>query len=143
MVFGFPVKTGKLVLNARTETAKEKPLFKESWNRRRCIVPSSWYYEWEHPVRDDGKKITGDKYMFQTMGSPVTWMCGLYRIDEGFPYFVILTREAAGDLKNIHDRMPLILPGESVSQWINPAAVNPEELLNQAITELMYEKVRI
>ena len=41
MVFGFPVKTGSLVLNARSETVSEKPMFKESWDRRRCIIPAS------------------------------------------------------------------------------------------------------
>lgn len=139
MVFGFPVKTGNLVLNARSETASQKPMFSEAWSRRRCIVPASWYYEWEHLVRGDGKKKTGDRYMFQPENSTATWMCGLYRIDDGFPYFVILTRDAVGDLKKIHDRMPLILPGSAVSQWIDPA-IKPEGLLNLAITEMVYEK---
>ena len=145
MVFGFPVKTGNLVLNARSETAVEKPMFKEAWLRRRCIVPASWYYEWQHFVppglaERNQKKTTGDKYMFQPAGSPVTWMCGLYRIDDGFPRFVILTRSAFGDLKSIHDRMPLILPSNSVRQWINPGT-KPEDMIKLAVNDVVFEKV--
>ena len=139
MVFGFPVKTGSLVLNARTETAGEKPMFREAWNRRRCIIPASWYYEWEHMVRQDGKKETGAKYMFQPEGSPAVWMCGLYRIDDGIPYFVILTRDAADDIKGIHDRMPLIMPFSAVRSWIDPVS-RPEDLLKLAVTDVIFEK---
>lgn len=139
MAFGFRAKTGNLILNARTETAGQKPMFRESWARRRCIIPASWYYEWEHLVRSDGKKKTGDKYMFQPENSPVTWLCGLYRIDDGIPYFVILTRDAADEIRAIHDRMPLIMPSSAVSQWINPYS-NPDNLVKMALTNLMVEK---
>ena len=139
MVFGFSAKTGNLVLNARAETAAQKPMFREAWSRRRCIIPASWYYEWEHLVRGDGRKKTGDKYMFQPVNSNVAWICGLYRIDDGFPYFVILTRDANEEIRTIHNRMPLIMPSAAVSQWINPS-IRPEELLDSAITSLVYEK---
>lgn len=139
MVFGFPVKAGSLILNARSETAAQKPLFREAWSKRRCIIPASWYYEWQHIAAGDGKKKAGDKYMFQPVNSNVTWICGLYRIDDGFPYFVILTRDAAEDLRAIHDRMPLILPSCAVSQWINPAA-KPEELMGRMLSNLVFEK---
>lgn len=63
----FPMKwgyTGKtLLMNARAETAAEKPTFREDWQKHRCIVPASWYFEWEHRPGNDGKKHTGDKYM--------------------------------------------------------------------------------
>ena len=139
MVFGFPVRTGSLILNARTETADQKPMFKEAWSRRRCIVPASWYFEWQHITRQDGRKETGAKYMFQPEGSPAVWMCGLYRIENGIPYFVILTRDAADNIKSIHDRMPLIMPFSAVSSWIDPAS-DPGILLKQAITDVMFEK---
>lgn len=79
--------------------------------------------------------------MFQSENSNNTWICGLYRIDEGFPYFVILTRDAVGDLKKIHDRMPLIMPSSFVTQWIDPT-IDPTELLGSAITSLIYENVK-
>ena len=126
-------------MNARSETAAEKPTFKEDWLKHRCIVPASWYCEWEHRLGSDGKKHTGDKYMIQPRGTAATWLCGLYRIEEGLPYFVILTREPVEEIRFIHDRMPLIMPEHLVNEWIRPD-VKPEELLPYALTDMIFEK---
>ena len=140
MKWGFSGKT--LLMNARAETAAEKPTFQESWERRRCIVPASWYFEWEHLRGNDGKTHTGDKYMIQPKGSTMTWLCGLYRIEEGLPVFVVLTREPGEEIRFIHDRMPLILPEHRIDDWIRPDA-KPKELLNEALTEMVFEKVEV
>ena len=58
MKWGFTGKT--LLINAKTETAAIKPTFREAWACHRCIVPASWYFEWEHMTMNDGKKKTGD-----------------------------------------------------------------------------------
>ena len=140
----FPMKWGytgrSLLMNARAETAAEKPTFRDGWARRRCIVPASWYFEWEHLLGNDGKKRTGDKYLIQPKDSPMTWLCGLYRIEDGLPVFVILTREPGEEIRFIHDRMPLIMPGECVDEWIRPDT-KPEDLVEHALTEMVYEKV--
>lgn len=70
----------------------------------------------------------------------MTWLCGLYRIEDGLPAFVILTREPGEEIRFIHDRMPLIMPGDYVDEWIRPDA-KPEELVERAMTEMVYEKV--
>lgn len=126
-------------MNARAETAASKPTFRESWERRRCIVPASWYFEWEHLKGNDGRTKTGDKYMIQPKGSEMTWLCGLYRIEEGLPVFVVLTREPGEEIRFIHDRIPLILSKERIDDWIRPDG-KPEELLSFALTEMMFEK---
>ena len=54
--------------------------------------------------------------------------------------FVILTREPGEGIRFIHDRMPLILPGDYVNEWIRPDA-KPEDLVECALTEMVYEKV--
>ena len=140
----FPMKWGftgrTLLVNARTETASEKATFKDAWASHRCIVPASWYFEWEHIVSNDGRKKTGQKYLIQPKGSTMTWLCGLYRIEEGLPVFVILTREPGEEIRFIHDRMPLILPKELINPWIHPDT-RPEELLGEALTDMVYEKV--
>ena len=140
----FPMKWGfsgrTLLMNARTETAPEKATFRDAWASHRCIVPASWYFEWEHLIGKDGKKRTGDKYLIQPKGSPMTWLCGLYRIEDGLPVFVILTREPGEGIRFIHDRMPLIMPGDCVDEWIRSGA-KPEELVEHALTEMVYEKV--
>lgn len=140
----FPMKWGftgrSLLMNARTETAPDKATFKDAWISHRCIVPASWYYEWEHLTGNDGRKRTGGKYLIQPKGSTMTWLCGLYRIENGLPVFVILTREPGEEIRFIHDRMPLIMPGGYVNEWIKPG-VKPEELLDAAMTEMVYERV--
>ena len=140
----FPMKWGysgkSLILNARVETAAEKPTFKDDWIRHRCIIPASWYFEWEHLRGNDGKTHTGDKYMIQTAESPMTWLCGLYRIEDSLPVFVVITREADESIRFIHDRMPLIMPKRAVDDWIDPAR-DPKGLLRYSVTKMIYEKI--
>ena len=144
MKWGFSVQIdGKLkpVVNARVETASEKELFKEAWLRHRCIIPASWYIEWEHTKDPNGKTTTGDKYVIQSDGDVMTWMCGLYRIVDGFPEFVVLTRTPVGELAKIHDRMPVILPEDRIDEWIDPFA-DPDALLSHTLTDMIAEKAQ-
>ena len=140
MQWGFSTPEKKHSLfNARVETAAAKPTFKEAWKSHRCIVPASYYFEWEHIKNADGKSRTGQKYAIQPVGSTVTWLCGLYRIEDGFPVFTILTKEPTPELLKIHDRMPLILPEDKIDEWINPET-KPEEIINFAIKDMVVEK---
>ena len=93
MKWGFQIPGRSLLVNARTETAREKATFKESWEKRRCVIPASWYYEWEHLIGNSGQKKTGEKYMIQPKNSTMTWLCGLYRIEDELPVFTVLTRD--------------------------------------------------
>lgn len=141
MQWGFMAKDNKRTLfNARVETAGEKPTFREAWKSHRCIIPASYYFEWQHFKSPDGKKKTGDKFAIQPAGYTITWLCGLYRIEEGYPVFVVLTKEPTPELSKIHDRMPLILPAEKVEDWIDPSS-DPGELLPYALKKMIMEKV--
>ena len=71
----------------------------------------------------------------------MTWLCGLYRIENGMPVFVVLTREPGEGIRFIHDRMPLIMPEQLVNEWIRPD-VKPEELLPYALTDMICEKAQ-
>ncbi|MBR3538483.1 MAG: SOS response-associated peptidase family protein [Eubacterium sp.] len=137
MKWGFTGKT--LLMNARVETAAVKPTFRDAWKSHRCIVPASYYFEWEHLIGNNGKTKTGDKYAIQPQGSSMTWLCGLYRFENDMPFFVILTREPGKQIRFIHDRMPLIMPEHLVNEWINPDA-DPEELIREAVTDVVAEK---
>ena len=136
MVWGFTIPRRQTSLfNARVESATEKPTFKESWEKRRCIVPASWYYEWEHLINaSTGKSKTGDKYMIQAKGSNVIYLAGLYRLEEiagiQVPVFTILTREPSDEIRFIHDRMPVMLPKEYIREWVNPNG-KPEEIIRE------------
>ena len=130
------------LINARSETAGAKPTFRECWQRRRCIIPASWYYEWDHLIRPDGGKKAGSKYAIQPAAATTTWMA-LYRIENGFPFFTILTREPSGELLKIHDRMPLILPESLIAAWVDPStsAADVNKIASSALTDMIMERV--
>lgn len=146
MVWGFTnprAENGAPLLNARSETAAQKPFWKESWNRRRCIIPASYYFEWEHLTGSDGKTKTGQKYMIQTEGSPLTFLAGLYGFEERngitIPVFTVLTRDPGEGIRFIHDRMPVVLPEDAIHAWVNPES-KPEEIIGAALTDMFFEK---
>ena len=138
MKWGFTGKT--LLINAKTETAAIRPTFRDAWASHRCIVPASGYYEWEHLTAKDGKRKTGGKYALWPRGASVTWLCGLYRIEQGLPCYVILTREPCEGIRFLHDRMPLMLPDGYVDEWIRPDR-DPAEVIKAAQTDIQYQKV--
>ena len=138
MQWGFSGKT--LLINARSESAALKPTFAESWACRRCAVPASWYFEWEHLEDGRGRKRTGDKYLLRSDDSDEIWLCGLYRMEMGLPHYVILTRQAGESIRFIHERMPLILPRETAMDWIRPDR-KPEEVIAAALTDPVFQMV--
>ena len=144
MVWGYRI-TGldRPVVNARIENADKKDVWKEGWEKHRCIIPASWYFEWEHIPLSDGKTKTGQKYMIQPKGSETTWLAGLYRMEEfrdlKYPVFAILTREPTEELRRIHDRMPLILPSSAIDDWIKPDN-KAEDMIKDAITDVFIEE---
>ena len=140
MKWGFTLpNSNKPLPNARVETAAIKPTFAESWARRRCVIPSSYYFEWEHYKTDDGKTKTGDKFMIHPAGSNITWLCGLYRFEHDLPVFTVLTKTPSQEVSKIHDRMPFILPEDKINEWISPSS-KPESLLPYALTDMVLEK---
>lgn len=116
-VFGFPARDGKrLIINARAETAAEKPLFAGAMQSRRIILPADGFYEWS---RDADKT----KYLFTLEAKRTVYLCGLFRIEDGVLRFVILTRPANDSMREIHDRMPVIAAAEEVRPYLtDPAA---------------------
>ena len=138
MLWGYRVPgIERPVVNARSETAAEKSSFREGWAAHRCVIPASWYYEWERLHTPSGAGKPGTKYAIEPKGEALTWLCGVYRMEEGFPHFVVLTREAGESVAFLHDRMPLILPEAEIDRWIDPA-VNPHMLLNKALTDMVF-----
>ena len=151
MIWGFTHESSsKPLINCRIETADQKPLWKDSWFRRRCVIPASWYYEWGIPPSEVGyhnaneqHKIKKEKYAIQPEGAEITYLAGLYRFEEHrgiqVPMFTVLTREAVAPVSNIHDRMPLILGKDSLSEWIRPNG-DPNKIAKMALTKMIMEK---
>ncbi len=139
MIWGFTTPGRNVpIINARAESAAEKPTFREAWEKHRCIIPASWYFEWQHLPSEDGRSTVKTKYAIQPKDANITYLCGLYRIENGLPVFVILTKEPSEDVAHIHDRMPLILPKEAIKAWINPS-VYAKTVLPYALTAMKAE----
>ncbi len=118
-------KLGYSTINARIESASSKPAFREPWKRRRCLVPSSGYYEWQ--VLADGK--SKQPWFIHACDEPLLMFAGLWDRwhgpDGDIDSYSILTQPAAGAITQVHDRMPLILPGSLYADWLHgePASV--------------------
>ncbi|MCH5287414.1 MAG: SOS response-associated peptidase [Christensenellaceae bacterium] len=128
---------GNRVINARSETAFEKPMFRRSMLERRCLIPASGYYEWK---RNQSGGKTKQKFALYRPGRPMH-MAGLWREEQGeaLPVFVILTREAGPDIADIHDRMPVILPEQALEEWLE--GPDPGLLMAQALQDMAYQPV--
>ncbi len=125
MRWGFPsYRSGQLMINARCETALEKPSFSESLMARRCVIPAAGFYEW-----DSGK----NKVTFFSPQAPYMFLAGFYNLFDGEDRFIILTREANEDMAPVHDRMPLILPEEEIADWIMEPGKTKEFLRRDAM----------
>lgn len=134
MKWGFSRFDGKgMIINARLETADEKPMFKKAYCSGRCLIPAAHYFEW----RKDGALKT--KYAIGT-GAPI-YMAGLYKNepDAPLPLFVILTRPAAPGISFIHDRMPVVVPEHIRYKWLTEP-VGSAELLAASAQNLTYKE---
>ena len=112
MDWGYTLPDGKKLINARSETAAEKPLFRESVRLRRCLLPMSAYFEWEK--REGGKR----KYRIAPAEEGLFYLAGLYRFEGARPVCTVLTRAAAPEIEFIHDRMPVLLSAAAWEDWI-------------------------
>ncbi|MCL1790379.1 MAG: SOS response-associated peptidase [Peptococcaceae bacterium] len=119
MKWGFTGFDSRPVINARSETVFQKPMFRESMGTRRCLIPAGGYYEWQ---KDGGQKI---KHRFFVPGQSL-YLAGCYRKEQGdnLPRFVILTRQAINGVAAIHDRMPVIVPKERRERWFHEVSVD-------------------
>lgn len=138
MRWGFPsYRPGNLMINARCESALQKPMFSDSVMRRRCVIPASGFYEWDR----DKNKVT-----FRLPDEPCMFLAGFYNLFEAQPRYIILTTQANESMAPVHDRMPLILPKNEIADWIYEPG-KTQEYLRSASPRLQrsqeYEQLRL
>lgn len=137
----------KPLINARSETVTEKPSFRTAVRRRRCLIPTNGYYEWQ--AGPDGVKQPWFLSLADAQGNPappgrepLLAMAGIYENpkkngghkaaegenERGPATAALLTREAADTLGEIHPRMPLFIPRPLWDLWLDPSFVAGEEI---------------
>lgn len=143
------LSVGNRMINARAETLGSKPAFRRAFARRRCIVPVDGFYEWQ---KVEGSKRKQPFYIHRPDGEPYAF-AGLWEqwhgtlattgaavpsdADDGggdtgeevtVRSVTIVTGPANGAMSRIHDRMPVILPADSWTEWLSPEERDTERL---------------
>jgi putative SOS response-associated peptidase YedK len=117
---------GNRMLNARSETAADKPSFRSALRKRRCLIAASGFFEWQ---KAGAKKQP--YYVRSRDGGPLAF-AGLWeRWDKGegpVESCTILTNEANGLMRPLHDRMPVILDARDFDRWLDPATQDADEV---------------
>jgi len=130
-----PVSSAPLI-NGRIESLLEKPSFKESVPRRRCVIPASGYYEWQ--VLPDGSKqpfyvSAGADGMLALAGLYEWWLDPTKAADDPTRWLLsatTLTKHTAPELEHIHDRNPVLLSAETIDTWLDPNEIGDQEMLD-------------
>jgi len=126
---------GNRLINARLDTAGEKPSFRSAFRKRRCLVAADGFYEWQ--VQANGPK---QPYFLHSARQPLLPMAGIFeephnQTDDGSfgetePFtFSILTTEAVANIASIHHRMPVMVPPANWSAWLDSEIQDVEEVL--------------
>ncbi|MEG0230105.1 MAG: SOS response-associated peptidase family protein, partial [Oscillospiraceae bacterium] len=123
-----------VIINARSESAPYSSFFSKYINKNRCIVPAHGYFEWNNT--NENKKI---KFEFTDEKNNGIFMAGLFRKTKNDKEFVILTKNAREDIKQIHERMPLLLLKEQLLPWLE-GYLTIDEIANNYEHKLKYEK---
>jgi putative SOS response-associated peptidase YedK len=119
---------GNKMINARAETAAEKPAFRNSFKKMRCLVPADGFYEWK---KQDGAKQP--YWIHLTDGRPFAF-AGLWshwdkdKEAEPLTTYTLLTTDAHERIAEVHHRMPVILRREVWDVWLDPQMQGTEEL---------------
>jgi putative SOS response-associated peptidase YedK len=119
---------GSRMINARSETAAEKPSFRGAFKKRRCLIVADGFYEWQ--------KVNGGKqpYYIHMMGGRPFAFAGLWeswgKYGEEIRSCTILTTDANNMVGRVHHRMPVILPPEEYELWLDPDMREAEPLLD-------------
>jgi putative SOS response-associated peptidase YedK len=111
--------TSGRIINARWETATEKPTFRAEVEASRCVVLAVAYYEWQRDAND--RPIKGGKHAFRAANGDWLAMAGVWEQVGDEARFLIFTRAMVLHV-DIHDRTPVMLTPDAVEAWLDPAA---------------------
>lgn len=121
-------KIGYKMINARAEGIEDKPSFRMTVKKHRCLIPSSGYFEW----KTEGRSKT--PYYFRLQDQELFAFAGLYETwcDAGgkeLKTYTIITTAPNRLAAKVHDRMPVILRQEDEEEWLDPAVTGVEQVV--------------
>lgn len=133
MRWGIPLNTKRLVINARSETAMDKPMFRHAMLSGRCIIEAASFFEW-----DEHKRC----HAFSSPERDKLYLAALYTLaGNGEKRFTVLTQEASGDAQKVHPRMPCFLPTPEYRElWLQNDELAPALL--QEKTPLIITRIQ-
>lgn len=99
-------------INAKAETLREKPYFRNAFKKQRCIIPVSGFYEWQ------GSKGNKQAYAIYPLNDDYFGFAGLWEKKDDLESFTIITTEANEVMRPVHDRMPVILDTNDYDIWL-------------------------
>lgn len=122
-------KMGNRMINARSETLAQKPSFRAAFRRRRCLIPADGFYEWK---REPGEQSKTPIYIKLESGKPFSF-AGLWenwQSPDGslIRSCTIITTQPNDFMNDIHNRMPVILPEETYTLWLDPGEPDLDQL---------------
>lgn len=133
------MKIGYTTINARAEEIATKPLYREAFKRRRCLIPANAFYEWQQTGTKTKQPFafglaTGELYAFAGL-----WERWKPREGDPLETFTILTTDPNALAERVHDRMPVILEPRDYERWMEPgdSARPPVDLLRPYPAEKM------
>lgn len=124
MKWGFRAGS-RMIINARSESAMEKEMFQDLMLERRCLIPFTSYFEWDHRNKPHAKMRIWPENLNAAM------LAGIYRMENGESCFTVLTRSASDSISHLHDRMPVILPFEARNDWLALSLEDPAGYLQK------------
>jgi putative SOS response-associated peptidase YedK len=118
---------GNRFINARVETVAKASAFRDSFRERRCVVPATGFFEWRA-----GPKPRQPYFIHPSEGRVLPlaglWSTWVSKHGEAIDSFTIVTTEARGVVRGIHDRMPLVLTRGEIDRWLSNDAIPETEL---------------
>jgi len=119
-----------LIINARSETVMEKKMFRDDFETRRCLIPTTGFYEWDK-----------QKNQFLFNSNHVLYLGGIYKPFEGKNKYVILTKGSNQTVSEVHDRMPVIIPAGMLDHWLHDYS-SAMDLLKEDTTALIMKQIQ-
>ena len=125
---------GARMINARGETIADKPSFRMSYRRHRCLLPANGFYEWKAAAASAPEAPRKQPLHIGMTNGALFGLAGLYERwrgddDNVLDTCTIVTTEANALVRPIHDRMPLIVAPENYARWLDPTNADVADLI--------------